>query len=88
MKAPKLPSFIRTSANKQFQMQTRYYSERKERIQEAREQAASKTTGAIEKGHFSSAWKKKSPSTDTSSTLRILVIIVMLSAIAYWIIKF
>lgn len=88
MKAPKLPSFIRTSANKQFQMQTRYYSERKERIQEAREQAENQTNKGIEKGHFSSAWKKKSPSTDTSSTLRVLVIIAMLTAIAYWIIKF
>jgi len=88
MKAPKLPSFIRTSANKQFQMQTRYYSERKERIQEAREQAESCSKSGIKKGHFSSAWAKKSPSKDPSSSLRVFVIIVMLSTIAYWIIKF
>tara|TARA_B110000467_G_C18221507_1_gene423263 strand:+ start:75 stop:341 length:267 start_codon:yes stop_codon:yes gene_type:complete len=88
MKAPKLPSFLRISANKQFQMQTRYYSERKERIQKAREQAESQSKGGIKKGHFSTAWGKKSPSKDTSSTLRVLVIIAMLSAMAYWILKF
>tara|TARA_B110000977_G_scaffold191590_1_gene263949 strand:+ start:331 stop:597 length:267 start_codon:yes stop_codon:yes gene_type:complete len=88
MKAPKLPSFIRSSSNKQFLMQTRYYSERKERIQEAREQAEFQTKEGIKKGHFSTAWKKKTPSTDTSATVRVLVIIATLSAMAYWIIKF
>ena len=88
MKAPKFPSFIRTSSNKQFEMHTRYYSERKERIEEARELAQTKSKGGIEKGHFSSAWKKKSTSADGNSTLRVLVIIAILCFIAYWILKF
>ncbi len=88
MKAPKLPSFIRSTANKQFQFQTRYYNARKERVQEARDQASSSTKDGIKKGHFRSAWEKKPSSKDPSSTLRVFIIIVMLSTVAYWIIKF
>ena len=69
-------------------MHTRYYSERKERIEEARELAESQSKGVIEKGYFSSAWKKKATSPERSSTLRVLVIITILCFIAYWILKF
>ena len=88
MKAPKLPSFIRSFSNKQFEMKTRYYSERKERIEEARLSGNKHIQGELKKGHFSTAWRKKSPIKDSSSTVRVLVIIAMLSALAYWILKF
>jgi len=88
MKAPRIPSFLKTSVNKQFQMQTRYYNERKERVHKAIEKAAKKNKGAINKGHFSTAWKKKPSSSNTSSTARVLILIVMLSLVAYWILKF
>ena len=88
MKAPKLPSFIKTSTNRQFQMQTRYYNERKERIQEARAKAETKNNGGIEKGYFSNAWRKKPSSPQRSSSLRVLIIIATLSLVAYWILKF
>ena len=69
-------------------MQTRYYNERKERVQEAIEKAVTKNKGTIDKGHFSSAWKKKPSGSNASSTARVLVLIVMLSLLAYWILKF
>ncbi|MEJ6712314.1 MAG: hypothetical protein QNK65_09115 [Flavobacteriales bacterium] len=88
MKAPRLPSFLKTTVNKQFQMPTRYYNERKERVEEAIERANTKNHGSISKGHFSNAWSKKPAKPNTSSSIRVLVLIVMLSVLAYWILKF
>jgi hypothetical protein len=88
MKAPKLPSFFKTPSHKQFEMPTRYYSERKERIQKAIDKAGKKQSGEIEKGQFSSSWKKKSTMGSSSSSLRVAFIIVILCLIAYWILKF
>jgi len=88
MKAPKLPSFFKTPSNKQFEMPTRYYSERKERIQKSRDKAGNIQGGELEKGHFSSSWKKKTTMGSASSSLRVAVIIVILCLIAYWILKF
>jgi hypothetical protein len=88
MKAPKLPSFFKTSSNKQFEMPTRYYNERKERIQKSRDKVGNIQGGELEKGHFSSSWKKKTTMGSASSSLRVAVIIVILCLIAYWILKF
>lgn len=88
MKAPNLPSFFKTPKHKQFEMPTRYYNERKERVQKARDKAEKKQSGELEKGHFSSTWKKKSTMGDRTSSLRVAMIIVILCLIAYWILKF
>lgn len=88
MKAPKLPSFFKTPKHKQFEMPTRYYNERKERIQKAIDKANKNQSGEFEKGHFSSSWKKKSTMSTGSSSLRVIIIIVILCLIAYWILKF
>jgi len=88
MKAPKLPSFFKTPKHKQFEMPVRYYDERKERIQKARNKAEKKQSGNVEKGHFSSSWKKKSTMGSGTSSVRIAIIIVILCLIAYWILKF
>ena len=87
MKAPKLPSFFKTSSNKQFEMPTRYYNERKEQIQKALNKAEGIKDGELKKGHFSSSWKKKTTMGSASSSLRIVFIIVILCLIAYWILK-
>jgi len=88
MKAPKLPSFFKTPKHKQFEMPVRYYDERKERIQKARNKAEKKQSGNVEKGHFSSSWEKKSTMGSGTSSVRIAIIIVILCLIAYWILKF
>ena len=88
MKAPKLPSFFKTPKHKQFEMHTRYYDERKERIQKARVKAEKKQNGDVEKGHFSSSWKKRLSVKSNSSSLRIAIITVILCLIACWILKF
>jgi len=88
MKAPKLPSFFKTPKHKQFKMPVRYYDKRKERIQKARDKAGKKQSGDVEKGHFSSSWKKRSTMGSGTSSLRVAIIIVILCLIAYWILKF
>jgi len=87
MKAPKLPTFFKSPSYKQFEMPTRYYNERKERIQQARDTADNKQNGKLEKGHFRNSWKKKSTVSYSSSSLRVVVIIIILCLIAYWILK-
>lgn len=69
-------------------MHTRYYDERKERIQKIVDRVEKKSKGEFSKGDFSSSWKKKSTMNTGSSTLRVIIIIVILCLIAYWIIKF
>lgn len=88
MKAPKLPSFFKTHKNKQFEMPTRYYDERNERIQNIVDRAEKKSKGEFSKGDFSKSWKKKSTMNTESSTLRVFIIIAILCLIAYCIIKF
>tara|TARA_B100000900_G_scaffold380352_1_gene365988 strand:+ start:529 stop:795 length:267 start_codon:yes stop_codon:yes gene_type:complete len=87
MKAPKLPSFFKTLNNKQFEMPTRYYNERKERIEKAINKAEGKKDEELKKGHFSRSWKNKTTMGSASSSLRIVFIIVILCLIAYWILK-
>ena len=90
MKAPKLPSFFKSAKNKQFDLPVRYYNERKERVQQARDNAEKKENGGsnLQKGRFSTSWKKNSTMATGSSSLRVAIIIVILCFIAYWIIKY
>lgn len=87
MKAPKFPSFFKTSTNKQFELPVRYYDERKERIQTALDKANTEEEVTVEKGHFTNAWKKKSTTADDSSNIRVITIVIFLCLIAYWILK-
>lgn len=88
MKAPKFPSFFKTTKNKQFELPVRYYDARKERIQTAIVKANNQQNGNLERGHFSNSWKKKSSIGAESSSLRVITITIFLCLITYWILKF
>ena len=88
MKAPKFPSFFKTTKNKQFELPVRYYNERKERIQTAIDKANNQQDVNLERGHFANSWKKKSTTGAESSSLRLISIIIFLCLITYWILKF
>lgn len=88
MKAPKFPSFFKTTKNKQFELPVRYYDERKERIQTAIDKANNHQNGNLERGHFANSWKKKSSVGAESSSLRVIIITIFLCLITYWILKF
>ena len=88
MKAPKFPSFFKTTKNKQFELPVRYYDARKERIQTAIDKANNQQNGNLERGHFANSWKKKSSIVAESSSLRVITITIFLCLITYWILKF
>ena len=88
MKAPKFPSFFKTTKNKQFELPVRYYDDRKERIQTAIDKANNQQDGNLEKGHFANSWRKKSSLGPESSSLRVITITIFLCLISYWILKF
>ena len=88
MKAPKFPSFFKTTKNKQFELPVRYYDARKERIQTAIDKANYQQNGNFERGHFANSWKKKSSIGAESSSLRVITITIFLCLITYWILKF
>ena len=88
MKAPKLPSFFKTTKNKQFELPVRYYDKRKERIQTALDVTNNQHHGNLERGHFTNSWKKKSSIRSESSSLRVISITVFLCLITYLILKF
>ena len=88
MKAPKFPSFFKTTKNKQFELPVRYYDERKERIQTAIDKANNHQNENLERGHFANSWKKKSSIGADYSSLRVIIITVFLCFITYWILKF
>ena len=88
MKAPKFPSFFKTTKNKQFELPVRYYDARKERIQTAIDKANNQEDGNLERGHFANSWKKKSSIVVESSLLRVITITIFLCLITYWILKF
>ena len=87
MKAPRLPSFFKTLKNKSFKLYTRYYDERKERIQNVINKVEKNQINDLEKGHFSNSWKKNSTKADHSSLTRIVIIIFLLGIISYLILK-
>ena len=88
MKAPKFPSFFKTTKNKQFELPVRYYDERKERIQTTLEKANNQKDGNVERGYFAKSWKKKSIIGGESSLFRVIIISLFLCFITYWIFKF
>ena len=88
MKAPKFPSFFKTTKNKQFELPVRYYEERKERIQTTLDKANNQQDGKIERGYFANSWKKKSIIGGESSLFRVIIITLFLCLITYWIFKF
>jgi len=88
MKAPKFPSFFKTTKNKQFELPVRYYDERKERIQTVLEKANNQQDGNLERGYFANSWKKKSIIAGESSSFRVIIITLFLCLITYWIFKF
>ena len=88
MKAPKFPSFFKTTKNKQFELPVRYYDERRERIQTAIDKANNQQDANFERGHFANMWKKKSNTGSESSSLRVFFITIFLCLITYWILKF
>lgn len=87
MNAPKLPSFFKTPSHKQFQMATRYYDEKKERVKRAI-MRTEKQEEKIVKGSFISSWKEKSNLKSSSSSWRVLFVLFILCLITYWILKF
>ena len=88
MKAPKFPSFFKTTKNKQFELPVRYYDARKERIQTAIDKANNQQDVNLERGYFANSWKKKSSIGAESSSLRVITITIFLCLITYWILKF
>ena len=88
MKAPKFPSFFKTTKNKTFELPVRYYDARKERIQTAIDKANNQQNVNLERGHFANSWKKKSSIGVESSSLRVIIITIFLCLITYWILKF
>ena len=88
MKAPKFPSFFKTTKNKQFELPVRYYDERKERIQTAIDKANNQQDGNLERGHFANSWKNTSTLGSKSSSFRVITITIILCLITYWILKF
>ena len=88
MKAPKFPSFFKTTKNKQFELPVRYYDARKERIHAAIDKANNQQNANLERGHFANSWKKKSSIVVESSLLRVITITIFLCLITYWILKF
>lgn len=88
MKAPKFPSFFKTTKIKQFELPVRHYDARKERIQTAIDKANNQQNGNLERGHFANSWKKKSSVGAESSSLRVITITIFLCLITYWILKF
>ena len=88
MKAPKFPSFFKTTKNKQFELPVRYYDERKERIQTAIDKANNQQDGNLERGYFANSWKKKSSIETEYSSLRVITITIFLCLITYWILNF
>ena len=88
MKAPKFPSFFKTTKNKQFELPVRYYDARKERIQTAIDKANNQQNGNLERGHLANSWKKKSSIGAEPSSLSVITITIFLCLITYWILKF
>ena len=87
MLVPKLPSIFKSKSAKQFDMSTRYYNERKERIKLAKEK--SKTNNkSVHKGYFVNAWEAKYPGYEKQSSIRLLLLIFALSSLTYYVLKY
>ena len=92
MRAPKLPSIFKSQRNKQFNLPSRYYDPRKERLEELQNkydqqgegsnyQPPRKVSFRDSSGH--AAFGKSRA--DKNSSIRLVAIIIALSAAAYYI---
>jgi hypothetical protein len=87
MRAPRLPSIFKYTSAKQFTMSTRYYDERKERISLAKEKYKL-IDKSIHKGYFLNAWEPKNQGYEKVSSIRLLLLIIALSTLTYYILKY
>jgi hypothetical protein len=93
MEAPKLPSFIKLNRNRSFAFKPRYYSERKERLEEVkrkyeREKEISVANGERLREDLDTKWQDTRQTKVNSSNRVLLLIIIALLAITYYIIKY
>ena len=93
MEAPKLPSFIKLNRNRSFAFKPRYYSERKERLEEVkRKYEREKEVSAANEGRLredlATKWKDARQTKVNSSNRVLMLIIITLLTITYYIIKF
>ncbi len=91
MQAPKLPSFIKINKNKKFEMFPRYYDERKERLEKLKEKyKQSEKEDVLTKDNLKKRWIRNRKLTDKASsysTIRLVVIMMILFAVAYYILN-
>lgn len=92
----KLPSILKTPKHRTFSFKTRYYNAEKEAFDERVRKAMAEAGGGSEhveeiKGRIHDQFAKKRTNSKTlnssNQNLRIVVIIAMLSALFYWILK-
>ncbi len=89
----RLPTLFKQTKNKTYDYQARYYSERKERLQELHEKHHGKTEYGVSgnfkrRVSFRNDWKAVNKEVETKkSNIRILIIIILLSIIAYLVLE-
>ena len=84
-----MSSFFKLRKNKQFNYTPRYYDERKERLDNLKQQQAGEKTTAEQRirGKFKRNGVKTSPGLFSGATLRTFVIIGMLIVVIYYFLK-
>jgi hypothetical protein len=93
MEAPKLPSFIKLNRNRSFEFKPRFYSERKERLDELkrkyeREKENSAANADRLREDMGVKWQDSRQTKVNSSNRTLLLIIIALLTLTYYIIKF
>jgi hypothetical protein len=93
MEAPKLPSFIKLNRNRSFEFKPRFYSERKERLDELkrkyeREKENSAANADRLREDMGVKWQDARQTKVNSSNRTLLLIIIALLTLTYYIIKF
>ena len=89
MKAPRFPSFFKIPKHKQFELPVRYYNKHKERIKKSlKKYSTEELNRDIEKKHISKLWKTKEKLENYNSSFPIIIIIIFLSIISYFILKY
>ncbi len=92
MEAPKLPSFIKQNRHKSFDFKPRYYSERKERLEEIKrkyeKELSPEAKNASLRQNLNSTWQDARQTKVNSSNRMLLFIILGLISITYYIIKY
>ena len=83
MRAPRLPSIFKYRSARQFNMSTRYFDERKERIRLVKEKHEEKN-----EDYFLNKLKSKNPGYEIKSFVRLIVILFALCLLTYYILKY